>query len=261
MIPIDIIRKYQQIILKTPNTASPLPLMEHPLGGVTNEQCLIQEFYGKIYMATAGQCFYIDRFHELCICVHYNFRIPGEYRFNPVYRYYITKKRMCNSVHQNMGEVVCSEMIITEFSDINKTKEYGLYDEFLSLKKKIEKSVEWRKANPYDPFEFGLTDQFYYIAYGKDKFKYTVYETPFPTNNEMVQFYFNNEIKKWEKMSVSNVYLSDLMTFFKDFETIDNNELHLRRFLPVFENAVCEEGEYHNVFTYCDNLNNQRISR
>ncbi len=259
MIPIEIIRKFQQTILETENTATPFPLIECHVGEVTSEQCLTHEFYRKIYMATAGRYYYVDKFHELCLCVHYNFRIPGEYRFDPVYRYYITKKRMCNTVHHDMGNVACPEMIIKEFSDINNTKGYGLYNEFLSLKGEIENRLRCRKPNSYDPFEYGLTVHFDYKPVSENDLNYTVYETPFAKKKEMVQFYFNNKTKQWETMSVSKGELSDLMTFFKDFDFIDKNELHLRRFMSIYENAVCKGSEYHDILMLCDNYNNQRI--
>ena len=63
----------------------------------------------------------------------------------------------------------------------------------------------------------------------------------------------------WEMMSVSREPLSDLMRYFKDFDELDRNELHLRRFLS--EKEYAEEGsEYYKEYRKAVS-NHERMQR
>ena len=86
--------------------SSDLTLIEKPVGAVTYEHCLVEKLYPDIYFGTAERNYYIDRYHELCLCVHHNRRVPDKYEFIPDYQYYVTKKRMCLDIYWHLGREI-----------------------------------------------------------------------------------------------------------------------------------------------------------
>lgn len=229
------------------DTRSEWPLIEKPLGAITYEHCLTNRFYGDVFMATAERNYYVDQFHELCLCAHYNRRIPKEYKFEEGYQLFVTKKRMCLDIYRNLGNISNESMIIEYYSSMSDAEKSIHYKDFCDLKKMIEEGVIWRKTHIFDPFKFPGVSCFQSTPDEDGKCKYSMYETTIIETREVVQFYLNNETETWEKMSVSPEPLSELMNFFKDFDDLDKRELHLRKFLPLMT-AINENMFYKKAF-------------
>ena len=77
----------------------PFPLMEHAVGEITYEHTVVQKLYGDIYIGDSERNYFVDRYHEVNLCVHYNVRKPGTYSFNSEYQYYVTHGRMSLKLH------------------------------------------------------------------------------------------------------------------------------------------------------------------
>lgn len=232
------------------DTCSDWPLIEKPVGSVTYEHCLVERFYQDIFMGTAERNYYVDTYHELCLCVHFNRRIPGKYEFIPDYQFFVTKKRMCLDIYWNLGNISDEGMILEKYDNLESAKSSRYYSDFCDLKQKIEEGIEFKKNHVWDPFKYGNGSCFQ----SSDKV-YSIYEYPNASQKEFVQFYWNTNTKQWEKMSISSVQLSDLVRFFKDFEELDKRELHLRIWLPITVCAVAETGQYHILFKDAEEFN------
>lgn len=95
---------------------------------------------------------------------------------------------------------------------------------------------------------------FQYLYDEEGNAKYSVFEIPISKRKGVVQFYKNNQKNKWEMMSLSKVPICNLMQFFKDFEFIDKNELHIRKFIDIEENAISEKSKYHKFYEQAENF-------
>ena len=239
-------KKIDLVDVHDKQTQTDLPLSEKPVGAMTYEHCLVEKFYKDIYMGTAERNYYVDRNHELCICVHYNRRIPGEYKFEDGYQFFVTKKRMCLEIYWNLGNIPDESMIIEYYDSIDDAKESQCHTDFLDLKKKIEEGVELRKSHVFDPFDSGFASivQKDYDVNGGGK--NTIIEVPSTEKREMIQFYFNGKSGLCEKISVSSERLSELMQFFKDFDDLDSKRLHLRKYVSL--DKALEDPDYKKAY-------------
>ena len=234
-------------VLEDKDSRSPLPLIKKEIGGITYEHSLAERFYGDVFIGTAERNYYIDQYHELCLCAFYNRRIPGKYEFIPEYQFFITKQRMCLDIYWNLGNISDESMIMEKYDGLEAAKSSYYYDDFLDLKKKIDDSIKWRKEHALDPYKLGGWSSFNYKPNQEKRLTYTVYECPIKENHEIIQLYLVGE--KVKMLSTSQVLLSDMMSFFKDFETLDKEELHLRSFLPIKEYVLPEGSKYHDLYT------------
>ena len=234
-------------VLEDKDTLSPLPLIERELGGITYEHRLAEHFYRDVYMGAAERNYYIDRYHELCLCAYFNRRVPGKYEFIPEYQFFVTKKRMCLDIYWNLGYISDESMVVEKYDGIEAAKESHYYKDFVDLKEMIDKSIKWKKDHIFGPFDIGGMSSFQYSPCKGTT--YAVHEIPIKERQEILQLYMDPDTEKLMQVTVSKVLLSDLMRFFKDFESLDENELHLRTFLPVQEYALADGSLYHGYYT------------
>ena len=241
------IEELSHVNIDDADTRSEWPLIEKPLGAVTYEHCLTERFYGDVIIATAERNYYVDRYHELCLCAHYNRRIPGEYKFKEGYQLFVTKKRMCLDIYWNLGNISDESMIVEYYTSMSDAAASIHYKDFCDLQRMIEEGIMWEKTHIIDPFQFTGGSYFQSAADKNGKSKYTIHEIPIVESREMVQFYMNNENETWEMMSVSPEPIGNLMRFFKDFDDLDERELHLRKFIPLMT-AIAENEFYKKAF-------------
>ena len=240
-----------------PETTTLFPLIEKPAGQITYEHALAERLFGDVYFGTAERNYYVDRNHELCLCVHFNRRIPGTYNFDNQYHCYVTKTRMCLDIYWHLGNITNEKMILEEYVGIENAKESAYYEDFCDLIEKIEKSIEWKKDHKGNPYGWGGMAAFCYKSSSRDNTEYKAFETEDPKRKENVQFYFNESAKEWELMSISQERIADVINFFDDFDEIDYKELHIREFIPIKENAMEPAGYYHELFKRAKEFNDQ----
>ncbi len=225
-----------------------LPIFERDPGIITYEHSLAERFYNDIYMGAAERNYYVDGYQELCLCAHYNRRIPGKYEFVEEYQFFVTKDRMCLEIYWNLGNISDSDRILEHYQSLEEAENSKFYKDFCDLKVQIEESIEWEKTHIIDPFEMRAISSFLSMEDEKGDAKYTIYEVPISDRKEMVQFYLNNENESWEMMSVSAVELSDMLRFFKDFDVLDKEQLHLRTFYSIENRIMEKEPSYKKAF-------------
>jgi len=221
---------------------TPFRLIER---NITYEHSLAERFYDDVYMGSAERNYYVDEFHEICLCAHYNRRIPGRYEFFPDWQFFITKKRMCLDIYWNLGNIPDENMIIEKYIGLESARKSPFFKDFKDLQYMINKSIRWKKKHKVDPFEFYTGSSFDYPSAKYGKPEYTVFQFPVKTKKELVQFYLNKATDKLKLMSVTKEPFSDMMEFFDDFDELDKNEIHMRKFLPIQEYAIKEGSPYH----------------
>lgn len=241
------LEQLSQVDINDIDTKSEWLNFEKPVGAVTYEHCCTEHFHRDIFMATTERNYYVDRYHELCLCAHYNRRIPGEYRFEEGFQFFVTKKRMCLDIFWNLGNISDEKMILEHYDSIDNAKKSLHYRDFCELKDMIEEGINWNKTHIPDPFIFPGGSHYQSAPDKNGKRKYTIYEKSIKERREFVQFYLNNETENWDMMSVSPERLSNLIRFFKDFDDLDRRELHLRSFLPL-EAAIQKNALYKRAF-------------
>ena len=253
------------VALNDDESRTKYPLIEKPAGRITYEHYLVERFYRDVYIGTAERNYYVDRYHELCLCVHYNRRIPCKYQFDGRYQFFVTKKRMCLDIYWNLGNISDESTVLEKYDSIEEAKGSCYYTDFCEIKKQLDDHVKWKQSLCRE------TDEYYEISgIGSTCAKvggseYTVYETPVAERREMAQFYKNNKTEKWEWMSITLEPIQEMMHFFKDFDEIDKEELHLRRFYNLdnyrmdacYQNAFIEARRGFGVIT--DFLNRGKI--
>lgn len=236
--------------INDPATKSPFPLIEKPKGTITYEHCLPEGFYGEQYLCSAERNYYVDRYHELCLLAHYGKRTPGKYEIVPGYEFFVTKKRMCLDIYWNLGHLSDESVIVERYDSLESAKQSEYYADFCDLKDKIDDGIKWAKNREYDPFEFGGGSKYGAEKDENDEPTYDVYQYIDSENKQFIQLYQNIKTKSWDKMSISSEDLSDLMRFFRDFDELDKNELHLRTWLSINDNAIAEGSAYHHVYEW-----------
>lgn len=225
-----------------------LPLIKRLVGVITYEHCLTERFYGDIYMSTAERNYYVDQYHEVCLCAHYNRCIPGTYQFDGKYQFFVTKERMCLDIYWNLGNISDETMILEKYDSIKAAEESKYYGDFLELVKKIEAGVEWKRTHFLDPFKFGGGCSFLSQKDENGRSKYIIYEIPIPEEKVMAQFYLDQETETWDTMSISPVSLCDLMQFLKNFNELDEQVLHLRNFISLNDRTLDFRPGYRKAF-------------
>lgn len=235
------------------NTCPHLPLIEKPVGDITYEQCLIERFYGDVYMGTAQRNYYVDKYHEICLCAHYNRRIPDKYEFEEGYQFFVTKRRMCLDIYWNLGNISDTASVLEHYHSIESSVNSKYYRDFCDLKDQIEEGVKWKKVHAVNLFEEDVGISFHPVEDVNGKSRYTMFEIPVIERKEMAQFYLNKETDSWEKMSISPEPISEMMSSFKDFDELDKRELHLREFRALKSLGTEKDKDYLAALEKVDN--------
>lgn len=239
-----------------PETVTIFPLFEKPVGSITYEHSLAERLFGDVYFGTAERNYFVDSNHELCLCAHFNRRIPGTYTFDNEYHFFVTKKRMCLDIYWHLGNITNEKMILEKHVGLEDAKQSAYYDDFCDLVKKIESSIEWKKNHMRKPYDLGGTACFHYKSSSRDT-EYEAFEEADKRRKQMVQFYFNETTQEWDSMSVSKERISDVINFLGDFDDLDEKVLHIREFIPIEENAISLTGKYHKLFKRAKDFHEQ----
>lgn len=221
----------------------PFKLIEVPVGVITYEHCLLEKFYGDIFIGTAERNYYVDEYHEINLCVHYNARTTGKYEFDSKFHCYVTDGRYALKLYWGLGHINNANDIVEYYDSLEASKESKYYEDFIELKKKIETEIERKKGlkeHWYSSFSScRLTDE------NKEP-TVDAYELCLPKEKRWLQFYVcpNGE---W-KLSKSKCSVMNMWRFFKDFEKLNNDELHIVEYLPIQEYALLKIAPYHKEY-------------
>lgn len=203
------------------------PLIKRNVGEVTYEHSYVQALPRDVIIAAAERNLYVDEHHEINLCAYWNSRIAGTYQFDNKYSFYVTDGRLCITIWRNLGDV--SEChILKKFESLEDAKGSEYYDDFCKLKLLIEKSVKTQK-NYMEKREKNIFDWSTMSARTYPDCEGGDYEWICTKTKEFVQLHVDLTADKWI-LTTSKESLSEIKGFFKDFEELDKNELHLRTF-------------------------------
>ncbi len=239
-----------------PDTETLFPLIERPIGSITYEHSLAERLFGDIYFGTAERNYFVDSNHELCLCAHFNRRIPGTYTFDNEYHFFVTKKRMCLDIYWHLGNITNEKMIVEKYVGLDNVKQSSYYDDFCDLVRAIESSIKWKKDHMRKPYDWGGTASFRYKSSSRNT-EYEAFEEADKRRKQLVQFYFNETTQEWDLMSISKETISDVINFLDDFDELDEKVLHIREFIPIKENAIFITGKYHRMFKRAKDFHDQ----
>ena len=215
-------------------------------GDVSYEQCVVQRLHGDIYIGDAERNYYVDKRHEINLCVHYNFRIPGKYAFIPEYHFYVTDGRQSLSLHWGLGEIDHTKAI-EEYTSLELAAKSEYYSDFYELKEKIDKEIlrhkEIRKAVKlqHDNSARSSTKEI------PNKGMCTLYEMLYAETMEYVQFHIWEEMGRWQ-LSTSHHSIIDEWRYLNDFYKIDETELHLLTYHPMKNSELPVTSIYYQAF-------------
>ena len=229
-------------ILEDNGSITLLPLIDRGVGGITYQHSSAEHFYRDVFIGSAERNYYIDRHHELCLSAYYNRRVPGKYEFIPEYLFFVTKKRMCLDIHRNLGNISDESMILEKYVGIEATIGSSYYCDFCDLKEMIDKSIKYKRENIFGPFD--IPCMMCGPRTSDDGIMYDFFEIPIKERQEVVQLYTDQVTHELKLLSVSKILISNMIGFFKDFDILDRDELHLRTFLPIEEYALAENSPY-----------------
>ena len=249
----ELIKQIDAVDTDDKGTRPHLPLIKKTFGDITYEQCLIQRFYEDVYMGTAQRNYYVDKYHEICLCAHYNRRIPGKYEFDEGYQFFVTKKRMCLDIYWNLGNISDTDSVLEHYDSIESSVKSNYYKDFCDLKNRIEEGVKCKKALVINLFEEDVGISFHPIKDVNRKSRHIMFEIPVVERKKVVQFYLNKETDSWEKMSISSEPISEMMSFFKDFDELDKRELHLRKYRDLKSLDTEKDKDYLTALEKVDN--------
>lgn len=222
-------------------------LIERPRGAVSYEHCVVQRLHGEIYIGDAEKNYYVDKRHEINLCVHYNFRIPGKYAFIPEYRFYVTDGRQSLPLHWGLGAIEPTK-IIEEYESLELAKKSEYYEDFCELKDKIDKEIlrqqkVWKLSKiQYDNSVHSSSKEI------PGKGMYTLYEIPLQQTNEYIQFHFCEETDKWQ-LSTSHYSVIDVWRYLNDFYEIEKTELQLLTYHPMINGELPASSAYYRAYT------------
>ena len=223
----------------------PFHLMEHAVGEVTYEHTVVQRLYGDIYIGDSERNYFVDCDHEVNLCVHYNVRKPGTYSFNSEYQYYVTHGRMSLKLHWNLGNLG-DEVVIEKYDTIEEAKKSKYYTDFFELKNKIDEEIDrQRKLNAERSEKRRLGSKCFRMD-DSGNIYYTMMEMPFEESGEYVQIHYDKRRKKW-KVSKSPCSISTLWNYLKDFDEVNEKELHLMEYIPLKDNTLDPSSPYYSL--------------
>ena len=238
---------------KTVNGA-PLPEIDRATAWISDES-FSERVFRDIYIGTAERHFYNDPARKLSVSVYYNSRIPGKLEFDGKWRLFVTEDSLCRTIFRQHGNLSDESQVYEKYYGLEEAEGSAFYNDFAELIKKAEDSIAWTKDHAWKPYEKYSGSIRFRPVPGEDP-EYTVYEQCIPEREEIVQFYWNETDSRWDTMAVSKEPLHEVMNHLKDFEELDRNELHLRRFLPIQEYAMEEGSVYHKEFKSAEDINN-----
>ena len=85
------------------------PLFELNMGDIIYQYSAARILPRGITIGVAERNLYVDKNHEINLCVYWNTRIPAKYEFNNKYSFYITDGRIAS-------DIFCSLIISPSFS-------------------------------------------------------------------------------------------------------------------------------------------------
>lgn len=225
---------------------TPFNLINKTHGSVTYEHCVVQRLYGEIYIGDAERNYYVDKNHEINLCVHFNFRIPGRYAFIPEYHFYVTDGRLSLSLHWGLG-VIDNEKIIEEYQSLELAKTSEYYQDFCQLKEKIDAEIQrQQKLQKENAYEYNNSVQ----SASKEitqKGIWTIYEVPYSKTTEYVQFHICEEAGEW-LFSTSDQSVIDLWRYLSDFYEIEPLELRLLKYYPMENSEITHTSNYFDAY-------------
>ena len=206
----------------------PFPLIKKEVGTITYEHTYVKRLYDDIYIGDSERNYYVDEWNEINLCVHYNVRVPGKFEFIPKYQYYVTSGRMSLNLHWN-GGIPQNDMVIEMYDSIEEAEKSQYHKDFCELKNKIDnemnrqKKLECNKKNNY----IVSSHRFF----PSSDLCYRITEIPPEISGcEYVQIHFDECSGQW-KISKSAVSIMTLWRYLKDFEELNEKELHLMEYV------------------------------
>jgi len=225
---------------------TPFNLIKKTQGAITYEHCVVQRLYGEIYIGDAERNYYVDKRHEINLCVHFNFRTPGRFAFVPEYRFYVTDGRLSLSLHWGLG-VIDSENIIEEYQSLESAKKSEYYEDFCQLKEKIDNEIlRQQKLTKKNVIAYDNSVQ-YSSKEIAQKGTWTICEVPFSKTMEFVQFHICEETKEW-LFSTSDQTVIDLWRYLNDFYEIEPTELQLLKYYPMNNSEISRTSKYFDAY-------------
>ena len=205
----------------------PFPLIEKEVGAVTYEHTYVQRLYDDIYIGDSERNYYVDRWNEINLCVHYNVRVPGKFKFIPEYQYYLTDGRMSLKLHWN-GGIPQNDMVIERYDSIEAAEKSQFYKDFCELKNKIDSEINRQKKLEYNIKDFVSSSCRQYPS-GESYYRITEIP-PNISGCEYVQIHLDERSGQW-KISKSATSIMTLWRYLKDFEEINERELQLMEYI------------------------------
>lgn len=225
---------------------SELPFINRGIGNVTYEHCLTEELYGGVYFGTAERNYYVDGYHEICLCVHYNRRTPGKYEFDKKYHYFVTNERKCLDIYWNLGNISDESSVVEYYADLDEAKGSLYYKDFCELQGEIQAGIKWRKEREYDPFEFGG------MCYGTRTIcgrEIRFFQIPQQETRKFIQFFIDEESEQLLRITETPIDISNHMGFMNDFFEIDQTELHLVREIQLVNGLPPQDTIYEKLYS------------
>ncbi len=237
---------------------TPFPLIERPVGSITYEHTVVQRLFKDIFIGDAERNYYIDRYHETNLCAHYNVRYPGTFSFSPGYQFYVTDGRMSLKLHWSLGLPV-EDMIIERYDGLEAAEGKKYYSVFCNLKDSIDREIERQK-------DLGKQWEYEFASVStcrrqlqSGEITYTLIEMPTGNGEECVQVHHDEVTGEW-KMSKSPCSIATLWNYLKDFDEINQKELHIMEYIPLSHNTVDQESPYYHFFIKAKGLYKNNIN-
>lgn len=219
----------------------PFPLIEKPIGSITYEHTYVKNIYEDIYIGDAERNYYLDRYHEINLCVHYNVRIPGTFKFIPEYQYYLTNERMSRKLHWSLG-IPEEKMIVEKYDSLEAAEESQYYKDFCDLKEKIDDEIKRQKGLDWSMLNTSMSSSSC-RQYPSGESYYRITEMPSFNDGEFIQIHLDERSEEW-KVSKSSCRVMTLWRYLKDFDEINEKELHLMEYIPMDNNELDESSPY-----------------
>ncbi|MBQ6520497.1 MAG: hypothetical protein IJI14_17415 [Anaerolineaceae bacterium] len=206
---------------------TPFPLIEKPVGAITYEHTLVTRLYGDIYFGDSERNIFVDKYHEINLCAHYNIRTPGSFSFDSKYYYYVTDGRMCIPLH-NSGGIPIEDMVLEKYEGLEAAKKSIYYKDFCDLTANIIKWIDDRKK--LGRFPIGG------IAGGSgrnEQGKLCIWcEKYLEESDEFVQIYTKKDSNVLE-ITRSYDTIASLTAHIPEFEELNEKELHIAEHLSL----------------------------
>lgn len=216
------------------------PLRAKKPGEITYQHCIINKLYGNHLIVDAERNYYVDRWHEINLCAHYNFRIPGTYQFIPAYRFYVTNERCSLTLHWSQG-VLDEKYIEEQYDSLEEAESSKYYQDFCDLKDIMDQYMQNMKDYDYQD----LNDSKVCKQINDDE-NLLLYQIYMEEEKKFIQFYLNEKTDEW-KVSTSLIDAVDLYRALSDFFEIEEKEL---RILTYYSFDEIENNPVHPYHSY-----------